>query len=545
MPAMLGMVGVVALVLAATATSPARRPSRAGAAPVTRDATFTSDAMFTRAAALATDATFTSAALWSPSTNPVSRALYSMDGPHEGPMAGVPATFSWSSHPVVESVQPPAGWDSATAWGVVYADANDASSEPPQGSARVELRDMQLHVWSDTQSAWLQVQGTAPVTGAHYLQDFAGNANVPADLRAEADGGVSSALIAGYNLHVWPSGDRPALPVPGSEIGAVYVTVQARLIGPGASSGRYLLGVGADWWQTPTAAFPANAGIGTGRFMYLSESWASYDFWTGGDYSPGPPGWTDAQMTAHPPQSPFTALAVTHSGGGAWAAQVDGAVRPGGDATGFGSPSSLASPVVGIAETPDGGGYWLATADGGVFTFGDARFRGSAGALRLAQPVVGIAATPDGGGYWLVAADGGIFAFGDAHFFGSTGALRLAQPVVGIAATPDGGGYWLVAADGGIFSFGDARFMGSGGALHLAEPVVGIAPTPDGGGYWLVAADGGIFSFGDAEYEGSAAGGGLGAPVTAIVAAPDGGGYWVQAADGAVLDFGSAQPLSR
>jgi hypothetical protein len=294
MPAMLGMAAVLALVLgtATDAANPARRPSRAGTAPVTRGATFTRDA------------TFTSAAAWSPSTNPVSRALYSMDGPHEGPMAGIPASFSWRSHPVVESVQPAAGWDSATAWGVVYADANDASSEPAQGSVRVELRDMQLHVWSDTQSAWLQVQGTAPVTGAHYLEDFAGNANVPADLRAEADGGVSSALIAGYNLHVWPSGDRPALPVPASDIGAVYVTVQARLIGAGAASARYLLGVGADWWQTPTAAFPANAGIGTGRFMYLSGSWASYDFWTGGDSSP------DGRANDRPP----AAVAVHRDG---------------------------------------------------------------------------------------------------------------------------------------------------------------------------------------------------------------------------------------
>jgi hypothetical protein len=77
----------------------------------------------------------------------------------------------------------------------------------------------------------------------------------------------------------------------------VYVTVQARLIGASVGSAHYLLNVGGDWWQTPTAPYPNNAGIGEGRFMAVSGSWGAYDFWTGGSYSANPPGWTDAQMS--------------------------------------------------------------------------------------------------------------------------------------------------------------------------------------------------------------------------------------------------------
>jgi len=245
-----------------------------------------------------TTSTSTTAAPKASGVNSSTRILYSMDGAHEGPLADIPSSWSWGAHPSVGDVSPPSGWTSATAWGQVYADANFAGSEPAQGSVRVELKNMQSYVWSNSQSKWLQVQGTTQVDGAHYVDNFANNASIACDWRTEGDGGISSGLVAGYNVHFWPTGSRPTLPVPASDIGGVYTTVQARLIGTNVANAHYLLNVGGDWWQTPSALYPNNAGVGEGRFMSLSGSWAAYDFWTGGAYSANPPGWTDPQMTA-------------------------------------------------------------------------------------------------------------------------------------------------------------------------------------------------------------------------------------------------------
>jgi len=395
--------------------------------------------------------------------NPISRVLYSMDGPHESLLAGVPAGWSWGSHPSVDAVTPPAGMSSMTAWGQVYASAGAA--EPPQGTVRVELMNMAAYVWSNAHHQWVLAQDTADVDGGHFVQDFSGNAAIAADWRVEPDGGISAAMVPGYNLHFWPTGSRPNLPIPASDVGGAYVTVQARLIGSAVASAHYVADVGGDWWRTPSSPYDQgenNPGIGEGRFMYLSGSWAAYDFWTGGAYATHPVGWTDEQMASSVGQTvrgggqpSLAALAPTPSGGGVWGVNTGGGVQTAGDAANLGAPPPLVAPVVGVSPTPSGHGYWLAASDGGIFTFGDARFYGSTGALRLARPVVGMAATPDGRGYWLVASDGGIFTFGDAGFYGSAGGTALGGPVAAIAPTPSGKGYWLLVGDGKVLNYGD------------------------------------------------------------------------------------------
>jgi hypothetical protein len=231
--------------------------------------------------------------------NSVSRILYSMDGPYEAPIADVPTSWSWGSHPVIDSVSPPSGYSSATAWGTVYANANFANSEPAQGSVRVELKNIEMYFWSNSQQRWVKAQGTTQVGGEHYVDNFANNSSIACDWQSEPDGGLSSALILGYNVHFWPTGSRATYPISASDIGGVYTTVQARLIGANVGSAHYLLNVGGDWWQSQTAAYPNNSGIGVGRYMALSGSWAAYNFWTGGSYAP--PGWSDAQMSASNP----------------------------------------------------------------------------------------------------------------------------------------------------------------------------------------------------------------------------------------------------
>jgi len=241
----------------------------------------------------------------SSSLNSVARIVYSMSGPHEGPMHGVPPSWSWGSTPQVDDAADGMGYAAIAAWGQVYADANAA--EPAQGSVRVELRDMEAYVWSISQARWVRAQAAAQVQGAHYAEDFANNASTAADWQAEPDGGASSSMVSGFNLHFWPGARGTVSP---GDVGGVYVTFQARLIGPAAGSAKYLANAGADWWQTTTAPYPDNAGVGEGRFMYLSANWAAIDFYTGGAYGPSayPPAWSAAQLAASGP--PLDAMGV-------------------------------------------------------------------------------------------------------------------------------------------------------------------------------------------------------------------------------------------
>ncbi len=194
---------------------------------------------------------------------------------------------------------------SITAWGQIYADGSN--SHP--ANVRVEMRNMETYVYSNSQHVWRRLQGSTGVEGAHYVEDFSGNSSIPTNLRAESDGGVSTDMTAGYNFHFWPTGGRAALPN-ASDIGAVFTTVQARLVldnpaGPdNRGQARYLANIGGDWWRTPTIGFgdgSNNPGIGQGRFMYLSSSWSAIHFYTGGPVASAPGSWTEAQLAASPP----------------------------------------------------------------------------------------------------------------------------------------------------------------------------------------------------------------------------------------------------
>ena len=237
--------------------------------------------------------------------NSLNRILYSMSGPHEGAPHGVPSYWSWGQVPSLQGATPPAGMSAITGWGQIYSDASN--TQP--ANVRVELRNMETYVWSKSGRAWIRVQGTTPIDGAHYVENFAGNASIPTDLRAELDGGTSTGMMPGFNFHFWPRSGRGSLSNP-ADVGAVYTTVQARLIldnpnGPdNRSQARYLANTGADWWRTPTATFgdgTNNPGVGQSRFTYLSSNWTAVNFYTGGPIASAPGSWTEAQLGANPP----------------------------------------------------------------------------------------------------------------------------------------------------------------------------------------------------------------------------------------------------
>jgi hypothetical protein len=237
--------------------------------------------------------------------NSLARILYSMGGPHEGAPHGVPTDWSWAQQPSLDHVTPPAGMSAITSWGQIYADATNTHP----ANVRVEVRNMETYVWSNSSHAWTRVQGTARVDGAHFVEDFAGNASIPTDLRNEPDGGNSTGMVAGFNFHFWPTGMRGNLPNP-ADIGAVYTTVQARLIlddpnGPdNRDQARYVANTGADWWRTTSAPYgdgSNNPGVGQGRFTYVTNNWSALNFYTGGPIATAPGSWTETQLKNNPP----------------------------------------------------------------------------------------------------------------------------------------------------------------------------------------------------------------------------------------------------
>ena len=228
-----------------------------------------------------------------------------MNSSHEGAPHGVPSYWSWAQKPSLQSASPPAGMSAVTSWGQIYSD----SSNTQPANVRVELRNMETYVWSNSGHAWIRVQTNSRVDGAHFVEDFAGNAAVPTDLRNEPDGGNSTGMVSGYNFHFWPTDGHASLPNP-SDIGGVYTTVQARLIlddpsGPdNRSQARYIANTGADWWRTANASYgdgSNNPGIGQGRFTYVTSSWTALDFYTGGPIATAPGSWTEAQLRNNPP----------------------------------------------------------------------------------------------------------------------------------------------------------------------------------------------------------------------------------------------------
>lgn len=207
--------------------------------------------------------------------------------PHEGNPHGVPSSYNWARSPRVGmGINMPEGWNAATAWGQVY----EAAEGNPATNTRVQLRNMRMYYFSKSQQKWITLQSTTSVSGGAYTENFAGNANRPADTRNESGngGGISVTAGDGYNYHFWPTGQRVTLDR--NDIAAIYSTCQARLIVGDKSkpddrdSARYLLSVGGDYWYNTSigwAEFKTNGDWAIGRFKYVKKEWRSFSGWAG------------------------------------------------------------------------------------------------------------------------------------------------------------------------------------------------------------------------------------------------------------------------
>lgn len=204
----------------------------------------------------------------------------------DGAPHGVPENYSWADGRASVVFGVADNMKAAMAWGQLYVPKDFHGVEPK--NTRVQIRNMKMYILSNRDNTWIIVQNSKNVAGSAFVENFKNNDNIPADIRKEPDGGISTMAGEGYNFHFWPADGR--CNIDPLDVGGVFVTVEARLIiaNPGMpddhTAARYILSVGGDWWKdTKTDWLPdwsANRGIGSGRFKLVKNEWQSFSMTT-------------------------------------------------------------------------------------------------------------------------------------------------------------------------------------------------------------------------------------------------------------------------
>lgn len=196
---------------------------------------------------------------------------------HEALAEGVPAGYDWAqASRLGRGNQVPTGYGALTGWGQVFW---VAGATP--GTQAVEIKDNQTFVCTGATRQWQRVQ-QGGIEGAAFRADFAGNDNVPATVVPAADG-TRVGFPAGRAFHYWPRQGRIALA--GDAVCGVMVLFQARVVSndgnalPAGATSSLLIGAGADYWVSTTAAwnqYQTNQDVGIGQLRRLTPQWRWY-----------------------------------------------------------------------------------------------------------------------------------------------------------------------------------------------------------------------------------------------------------------------------
>lgn len=199
-----------------------------------------------------------------------------MEKPHDFRPQGIEA--DWSRHARRGMRKLPSGWNCATMWGQIYP----ARDRNPGNNVRVQIRDPRLWYLSRKDNRWHLVQSGVSVDGAAYVLDFAGDRNVKADARREADGTVSVRMIPGYNYHFWPA-EKSRVQLEPDDVIAMASSFKARLVvddpaKPDDCDQAFLIGsCGGDFWRSMDARWKAdwsnNGDWAIGRFKRIVRTW--------------------------------------------------------------------------------------------------------------------------------------------------------------------------------------------------------------------------------------------------------------------------------
>ena len=188
------------------------------------------------------------------------------------------------------SDNPPQYWNWTIPWGNVYYP--EGESNRPE-NVRIEIRNLRSYYFNQAQREWVQIDATTNgITGAFYVNDFAGDANVQADIVTHDEQESISVSIPpiGNVFHFFRGGQNTRQPVndPANCVG-FYTSCQARLVRADCADDRdnrneaeLYLGMGLDIWAEENAdgndpAFEYHQDAMFSRHRKLDATWQTYN----------------------------------------------------------------------------------------------------------------------------------------------------------------------------------------------------------------------------------------------------------------------------
>ena len=241
-------------------------------------------------------------------------------------LAGIPSNYGWAKGPGYlmmgntprgtntpswwqvdnQRYKSSAWWNAILPWIVIFDGVGNQAS-----NTRVQVRDMKIYMKSRKSGSWKLLDHSVGVSGENSPKSLQGDNVTTPDSRTESDGSTSIRPPGGNLVfHGWGSFSD----IDGSDVAAIFMTLQARLVKDNASgkddrgSAKYLIHVGGDYYPDrstrvtdlgPAYYFP---GIGTSRSKLVSNDWQAFNFATI-DVAKQDPGGalTEADFRANPP----------------------------------------------------------------------------------------------------------------------------------------------------------------------------------------------------------------------------------------------------
>lgn len=187
-------------------------------------------------------------------------------------------------------------------WFVQFEGAGNGAS-----NTRVQIRNLRVFVKSRSTGTWATLSDKDTFDGIQCAQG--GNYyECPEAARIEADDdqSVSTLPLHGRNLHGWWGAREP---IQGWDVGAVVVTLQARLtvnVGSGhddRDKAKYLIHVGADYYPDNAPPQQILPPVGISRSKLVTNDWQTFTMATLNDVGFQEPGGgiSSEEMRANPP----------------------------------------------------------------------------------------------------------------------------------------------------------------------------------------------------------------------------------------------------
>lgn len=204
-------------------------------------------------------------------------------GAHEGLLHGVPSHYSWYSG------ASPGHWmergrnQAINIWGQAYEWQNGS----PEKNIRIQVRNLRLFAYVN--GRWdVVVESYDSIDGSNYREGFSESADLSV-VRSEKNngGGISFNMVPGYNYHWWVH-KWPRARIPQGAL-AFYTITEARLIpdtdpNVDLSKAKYLVGIGDDYYPTPTAPGPGPwPSLAISRHRFLTAQWQTFTSYISGD----------------------------------------------------------------------------------------------------------------------------------------------------------------------------------------------------------------------------------------------------------------------